>query len=108
MSDLTLYYAVPSRGMVAHWMLEELGQPYERVILDLAADEHKSPEFLGINPLGRVPALTHGDLIVTETAAIVAYLADAFPKAGLGVPLDSPDRAAYLRWLFFAVASAEP
>lgn len=108
MSDLTLYYSIPSRGMVAHWMLEELGQPYEKVILNMEQEEHKAENFLAINPLGRVPALKHGDLVVTETAAIVAYLADAFPDAGLGVPLESPDRAAYLRWLFFAVATAEP
>ena len=108
MSPLTLYYSVPSRGMVAHWMLEELGQPYEKIILDMAKEEHKSEAFLTVNPMGRVPALKHGDVVVTETAAIVAYLADAFPDSDLGVGLDSPDRGSYLRWLFFSVASAEP
>lgn len=108
MSNLVLYYAVPSRGMTVHWMLEEIGEPYETRLLSLEKDEHKTPDFLAINPMGRVPVLVHGDVIVTETAAICAYLAESFPDAGLNVPLDSPDRGAYLRWLFFAPVSAEP
>ena len=108
MSSLVHYYAVPSRGMVTHWMLEELGQPYENRLLDLSREEHKQPDYLEVNPMGRVPALVHNGRVVTETAAIVAYLADAFPEAGLSVPLDSPDRGEYLRWLFFAPVSAEP
>lgn len=108
MSDLTLYYAVPSRGMVVHWMLEEIGQPYERKLLSLPDDEHKTSEFLSLNPMGRVPVLTHGDVVVTETAAIVMYLADVFPEAGLSIPFDSPHRGDFLRWMFFAPVSAEP
>ncbi len=108
MADLTLYYAVPSRGMVVHWMLEELGQPYERKVLSLEAEEHKQPEFLALNPMGRVPVLTHGDRVVTETAAIVTYLADVFPEAGLGFAPDHPARGDFLRWIFFASVSAEP
>ncbi len=108
MTDLTLYYAVPSRGMVTHWMLEEVGEPYELKLLSLEDEEHKTPEYLAINPMGRVPTLTHGDVVVTETAAICAYLADAFPEKNLNVPVDSPDRGAYYRWLFYSVASAEP
>ena len=108
MSNLTLYYAVPSRGMVVHWMLEELGQPYDRKILDLDAEEHKTPEYLAINPMGKVPALIHGDRVVTETAAINVYLAEAFPQAGLSVPVESPLRVAYLSWMFFAPVTAEP
>ena len=96
MSELTLYYAVPSRGMVVHWMLEELGVPYETRLLDLESMEHKTPEFLAINPVGRVPVLVHGDRVVTETAAICLYLAEAFPEAGVDVAVDSIDRAAYL------------
>lgn len=108
MADLTLYYAVPSRGMVTHWMLEEVGEPYELKLLSLEDEEHKTPEYLAINPMGRVPALVHGDVVVTETAAICAYLADAFPDKQLNVPVDSPERGPYYRWLFFAPASAEP
>ena len=108
MANLTLYYAIPSRGMTVHWMLEELGQPYDVEVLDLQDDEHKRPEYLAINPMGKVPALRHGEHVITETAAICAYLADAFPDAGLSVPIDSPLRGDYLRWLFFGPATAEP
>ena len=107
MTDLVHYYAVPSRGMVTHWMLEELGVPYENRRLDIGRQENRTPEFLAINPLGRVPALVHGDVVVTETAAIVTYLAAVFPEAGLGVTADSPDYGAYLRWLFFAPVTVE-
>ena len=108
MSDLTLHYAVPSRGITVHWMLEELGVPYQRNILSIEKEEHKTPEFLAINPMGRVPALTHGDRVVTETADIIMYLAEAFPESGLDVPPGSPERHSYLRWMFFAPVSAEP
>ena len=108
MPELVLYHAAPSRSITTHWMLEELGVPYRLEVLDLQAEDNRRPEYLAINPLGKVPALTHGDVLVTETAAICAYLADAFPEAGLGVPMDSPDRGPYLRWLFFAPVTAEP
>ncbi|MGD8830763.1 MAG: glutathione S-transferase [Pseudomonadales bacterium] len=108
MSDLVLYHAAPSRSMVAHWMLEELGVPYRIELLDLDAKDQKRPEYLAINPMGRVPALRHGDVVVTETAAICAYLAEAFPDAGLDVPVGSPERGPYLRWLFFAPVTMEP
>jgi glutathione S-transferase len=94
--------------MVAHWMLEELGVPYRIELLDLDAKDQKRPEYLAINPMGRVPALRHGDVVVTETAAICAYLAEAFPDAGLDVPVGSPERGPYLRWLFFAPVTMEP
>ena len=108
MADLVLYHAVPSRSMVVHWMLEEIAEPYDIELLDLDKDEHKRAEFLAINPLGRVPALRHGERILTETAAICTYLAEAFPAAGLDVPAGSPQRAEYLRWMFFAPVTAEP
>lgn len=108
MPDLVLYHSVPSRSMTIHWLLEELGEPFELRLLDMSRDEHKTPEYLAINPMGRVPTLLHGDVVVTETAAICAYIADAFPNANLGVPVDSQARAAYYRWLFFAPVSAEP
>jgi glutathione S-transferase len=108
MADLTLYHAAPSRSMGVHWLLEELGVPYDLHWLSLEANDHKTPEFLAINPMGRVPALRHGDMVMTETAAIFAYLADAFPGAGLSIPIGSPLRGPYYRWLFFGPATAEP
>lgn len=101
---LTLYTNPMSRGRIARWMLEEVGVPYETVVLDYATTM-KAPEYLAINPMGKVPAIRHGDQVVTEGAAICAYLADAFPDAGLA---PSPaDRAAYYRWLFFAAGPIE-
>lgn len=108
MSELVLYHALPSRSITTHWMLEEIGVPYRIELLSLEAEEHKRPEYLAVNPLGKVPALKHGATVVTETAAICAYLAEAFPEAGLDIPVGSPDRGAYLRWLFFAPVTLEP
>lgn len=108
MNDVTLYHAIPSRGMIVKWMLEELGVKYTEKVLVLDKQEHKTPAFLAMNPMGRVPVLTHGDQVITESAAICAYLAETFPEKGLDVPPGSPLRGQYLRWLFFAPASAEP
>ena len=103
-AGLTLYTHPMSRGRIARWMLEEVGAPYDTVLLGYA-DTMKAPDYRAINPMGKVPALRHGDRIVTETAAICAYLADAFPAAGLAPPL--AERAAYYRWLFFAAGPLE-
>lgn len=108
MTNLALYHAIPSRSLTVHWALEELGVDYEIRPISIEAGDHKTPEYLALNPMGRVPTLVHGDIVVTETAAICAYLADAFPEAGLSVPLDSPDRGAWYRWLFFAPVTMEP
>ena len=108
MSDLLLYHAVPSRSITVHWMLEELGVPYEIKRISIEAGDHKQPDYLAVNPMGRVPALKHGDRVVTETAAICAYLAETFPEAGMDVPAGAPGRDQYLRWLFFAPVTAEP
>lgn len=108
MSELVLYHAVPSRSMTVHWMLEESGAPYRLEVLDLDAQEHLAETYREVNPMARVPALRHGSAVITETAAICAYLAEAFPSAGLDVPPGSPLRGEYLRWLFFGPASAEP
>ena len=83
--ELVLYTNPMSRGRIARWMLEEVGQPYKTEVLDYASTM-KAPAYLAINPMGKVPALRHGDAVVTETAAICAYLADAFPQAGLAPP----------------------
>ncbi len=105
MSKSLIFYTNPmSRGQIIRWMLEEVGAPYDTKIMDYGAGL-KDPAYLAINPMGKVPAIQHGDQIVTECAAICAYLADAFPDAGLAPPL--ADRAAYYRWLFFAAGPLE-
>jgi glutathione S-transferase len=103
---LILYTNPMSRGRIARWMLEEVGQPYRAEILDYTGSM-KAPEYLAINPMGKVPAVRHGDTIVTETAAICAYLADVFPEAGLAPAPGSQSRGPYYRWLFFAAGPIE-
>jgi glutathione S-transferase len=107
MADELIFYTNPqSRGRVVRWMLEELGQPYRTELLDYATTL-KGSAYLAINPMGKVPALKHGDAVVTEVAAICTYLADAFPDAGLAPPPASKLRAPYYRWLFFAAGPLE-
>jgi glutathione S-transferase len=89
-------------------MLEELGQPYDIHVLDLKKGEHRQPAYLAVNPMGKVPALRHGDAVITEVAAISCYLADAFPQARLGIPVGDPRRGEYLKWLFFGPSCVEP
>jgi glutathione S-transferase len=105
---LTLYHAVPSRSAITRWMLEEVGEPYELHLLDLKAGDQRKPDYLRVNPIGKVPALRHGDAVITESAAICAYLADEFPRAALNVPVGEPRRGAYLKWLFFGPSCVEP
>ena len=93
-----------SRGQIVRWMLEEVGAPYETHILD-SKSTMKAPDYLAINPMGKVPAIRHGGTVVTEVAAICCYLADAFPDAGLAPPLDR--RGDYYRWLFFSAGPVE-
>jgi glutathione S-transferase len=107
MSEALVFYTNPmSRGRIVRWMLEEIGQPYETVLLDYATTMKEQP-YLAINPMGKVPAITHNGQIVTESAAICTYLADAFPESGLAPPVNSDLRAAYLRWMFFAAGPVE-
>lgn len=101
---LTFYTNPRSRGQIARWMLEEVGCEYETVLLEYGTSM-KSPEFLAINPMGKVPAIKHGQVVVTECAAICAYLADAFPDANLAP--DPANRASYYRWLFYAAGPVE-
>ena len=109
MADKLVFYHNPmSRGRIVHWMLEEVGAPYETKVVDLEKREHKSPAYLAVNPMGKIPAIVHGDTVVTETAAICAYLADAFPSAGLAPALGDHARGTYYRWLFFAAGCLEP
>src|SRR3954462_10174582 len=103
MADIIFYTNPQSRGRIVRWMLEEIGQPYETEIV--AYDQMKSDRYLAINPMGKVPAISHRNHIVTECAAICAYLADVFPQAGLG-PRDD-EKADYYRWLFYAAGPVE-
>ncbi len=100
MADELVFYTNPmSRARIVRWMLEEIGAPYRTEILEYGPPM-KSPEYLAINPMGKVPAIRHGSQVVSKVAAILAYLGDAFPEAGLGP--DAGTRGAYYRWLFFA------
>ena len=107
MTDELVFYTNPmSRGRIVRWMLEETGQPYRTEVLDYGP-AMKSPAYLSVNPMGKVPAIRHGDVVVTEAAAICAYLADAFPQAGLAPPPGDRLRGPYYRWLFFAAGPVE-
>ena len=108
MADLTLYHASPSRSSIALWMLEEVGAPYDIKLIKLSAGENMQPDYLAINPMGKVPALKHRDTVITEVAAICTYLADEFPQKKLNVPVGSPKRGVYLKWLFFGPGCMEP
>lgn len=106
-SEEIVFYTHPqSRGRIVRWMLEEIGQPYRTEVLGYGQGM-KSPSFLAINPMGKVPTIVHRGVVVTEAAAICSYLADAFPAAGLAPALDDPRRGSYLRWLFFAAGPVE-
>jgi len=108
MAKITLYHASPSRSSIVLWMLEEIGQPYDIKLVTLSKGENMKPEYLAINPMGKVPALKHGDTVITEVAAICAYLADEFPDKKLNVPVGTPRRGEYLKWLFFGPSVIEP
>jgi glutathione S-transferase len=107
MADELVFYTNPmSRGRIVRWMLEEVGEPYRTELLDFGTTM-KAPDYLAINPMGKVPALVHRGSVVTEAAAICAYLADAFPQAGLAPPQADRLRGPYYRWLFFAAGPLE-
>lgn len=108
MTDLLLYHAAPSRSATVRWMLEEVGEPYDIHLLKLSEGEQQKPDYLAVNPQGKVPALRHKGVVITEVSAICAYLADEFPKAGLSVPVGDPRRGAYFSWLFFGPGCLEP
>jgi glutathione S-transferase len=107
MTDGLVFYTNPmSRGRVVRWMLEEVGQPYRTEILDFGTTM-KGPDYLAINPMGKVPAIVHDGTVVTETGAICAYLADAFPQAKLAPTFGSHERGPYYRWMFFGAGPLE-
>jgi glutathione S-transferase len=105
---MQLYWSPRSRSFSALWLMEETGQPYERVLTDISTGAQKKPEFLAINPMGKVPALKDGDATIAEAAAICAYVAERYPDAKLAPPPGDPRRAKYLQWLFFAPSCIEP
>ncbi len=106
MADKLTFYTNPmSRGRIARWMLEEVAQPYETVVLGYGTSM-KAPDYLAINPMGKVPAIKHGNAVVTEGAAICTYLADVFPDADLA-PKTNEEKARYYRWMFFAAGPVE-
>ena len=105
-APLRFFYHPQSRARMVRWMLEECGAVYEPVRLEFGGTM-KSPDYLALNPMGKVPALRHGEVVVTETAAICAYLAEQFPAKHLAPPANSPERGTYYRWLFFAAGPME-
>src|SRR6202171_317118 len=108
MPKLTLYHAAPSRSSIAHWMLEEVGEPYDLHLMSLKKGDNRAADYLAVNAMGKVPALRHGDVVITEAAAICAYLADEFPRAKLHVPLGHPRRGPYRKWLSLGRSCIEP
>jgi glutathione S-transferase len=106
--DLVFFHNPRSRALIVHWMLEEIGQPYELRLVRFDKGENRTPEFLAINPMGKLPVILHRGVVVTESAAICTYLADAFPSAGLAPAVGDPARATYLRWMFFGAGCLEP
>nr|WP_321443298.1 glutathione S-transferase family protein [uncultured Cohaesibacter sp.] len=105
---LTLYHCPQTRSSTTRVILDELGASYEMQVLNKKAGETRQPDYLKINPLGKVPAIKHGETIVTEQIAIAIYLGDCFPQAGLAPSISDPDRGAYLRWMVFYAACFEP
>jgi glutathione S-transferase len=106
--ELTLFHSPNTRSTGVRILLEELGAPYRLQVLDMKAGEQRQPAYLAINPMGKVPAIRHGDALVTEQVAIYLYLADLFPAAGLAPPIGDPLRGPYLRWIAFYGSCFEP
>src|SRR5690349_539674 len=105
---IKLYWSPRTRSFSALWLMEETGQPYDRVLIDLSKGAQKTPEYLAINPMGKVPALQDGEVTLGEAAAICAYVAERYPQAKLAPATGDPLRAKYLYWLFFGPSCVEP
>ncbi len=105
---MKLYWSPRTRSFTALWVLEETGQPYERVLTDISSGAQRTPEYLAVNPMGKVPALRDGDATMGEAAAICAYVAERYPDAKLAPPVGDPHRAKYLYWLFYGPGCIEP
>lgn len=106
-NDIIFYFNPMSRARIVHWMLEEIGVPYEIKMIDWDKGDNKTPEFLKINPMGKIPTIIHNGVVVTEGMAICAYLADAFPEKNLAPSVNDPRRGAYYRWMFFTINCVE-
>ncbi len=98
---MQIFYSPKSRSFAALWAMEETGEPYERVFTDINTGDQKKPEYLAVNPMGKVPGLKDGDAMMGESSAICAYIGDRYPNAKLAPPIGDPRRARYLQWLFF-------
>src|SRR5438045_3504487 len=105
---MKLYWSPRTRSFSALWLMEETGKPYERVLTDISTGAQKRPDYLAVNPMGKVPALKDGEATLAEQAAICAYVAERYPDAGLAPAVGDPARAKYLYWLFFAPGCIEP
>jgi glutathione S-transferase len=105
--EIVFYHWPMSRGRMVHAMLEEVGAPYRIEVTSLEKGDHKKPAFLAINPMGKLPVIVHRGTVVTETGAIITYLADEFPAAGLAPPIGDPARGAYLRWMFYGAGCVD-
>ena len=105
---MKLYWSPRSRSFTTLWLMEEVGQPYERVLTDISTGAQRKAEYLAVNPMGKVPALQDGDATMAEAAAICAYVAERYPEAKLAPPVGDPLRAKYLYWLFFSPGCIEP
>lgn len=106
--QIVLYHSPNTRSSIALTLLEELGVPYDLEVIDMKAGKQQQPAYLEVNPMGKVPAIRHGDSIITEQVAIFLYLAVLFPEASLAPALSSPMRSPYLRWMVFYAACFEP
>lgn len=107
MTDELVFYTNPmSRGRIVRWMLEEVGQPYRAEIVAFGP-EMKGAAYTAVNPMGKVPALVHRGITITEAPAILCYLADAFPQAGLAPAASDPERGSFYRWMFFCASTLE-
>lgn len=105
---ITFHYAPQSRAFGTRVLLEELGVPYDLHVLDIRTGEQLKPDYLAVNPMGKVPAISHRGVVVTEQAAVALYLGDLFSEAGMAPAIDAPRRGAYLRWMVFYGSSFEP
>ena len=105
---ITLYHSPDSRAFTAYWMLEELGVSFDVRNIDIRKGEQKNPEYLKLNPSGKVPTLTDGPVVVSENPAIAIYLADRYGYGTLAPRIEDPDRGAYLKWMVFATAVVDP
>lgn len=107
-SRIVFYHNPQSRAVMVRWMLEECGADYELRHVDLQKGENRQAEYLAINPMGKIPAIVVDGTVITEVPAIIAWLADAYPDAGLAPPVGSPERGTWYRWLFFGGSCIEP